>query len=213
MREMTETDAMREGNTMDARVAAVILAAGAGRRFGGPKALARLGDATWLAIAVERIRASGIETIHVVVGAAAEAVIAEHDLRVTWVLNEQWALGRSRSVARGLSGLPGPCEGALVHPVDFPLVRTETFRDLAARLLADPHGQDRIFVPVRDHSRGHPILLGRRTWPEVQALGDDEPLRVVVRRDPARVVEVEVADPGIHRNINTAAGLREGRRT
>lgn len=192
-------------------VAAVILAAGEGRRFGGPKALARLGDKSWLSIAVERIREAGIGNIHVVVGAAAETVMAEHSPDVVWVVNEQWTLGRSRSIARGLSAIPADCGGALIHPVDYPMVLATTFGALARRFESDPAGPARIFVPVHDRFRGHPIVLGRAIWPEVQRLGDDEPLRIVVRHDPGRVIEVEVDDPGIHRNINTAAALREGR--
>jgi CTP:molybdopterin cytidylyltransferase MocA len=193
------------------RVAAIVLAAGEGRRFGGPKALARLEGESWLTIAVERLRAAGIGRISVVVGAAAEQVIAEHDLDVSWVLNEQWNLGRSRSVARGLSDLPASYAGALIHPVDFPLVRASSFRILGERFDADPERAGRILVPIQGGHRGHPIVVGRDVWPEVLELGDDEPLRFVVRRDPKRVIEVEVDDPGIHRDINTAAALREGK--
>jgi CTP:molybdopterin cytidylyltransferase MocA len=192
-------------------VAAVILAAGEGRRFGGPKALALLDGKSWLSIAVERLQEAGIGPIHVVVGAAAETVIAEHEMDVVWVMNEQWTLGRSRSVARGLSAIPGESRGALIHPVDYPLVRAGTFRALAARFDAEPDGENRIIVPVHERFRGHPIVIGRAIWQEVQRLGDDEPLRIVVRHDPERLIEVTVDDPGIHRNINTAAMLREGR--
>lgn len=195
---------------MSRSIAAVILAAGEGRRFGGPKALACLGGKSWLTIAVERIREAGIGNIHVVVGAGAETVVAEHPLDIVWVVNEQWTLGRSRSIARGLSAVPTACGGALIHPVDYPMVLATTFNALARRFESDPDGASRIFVPVHDRFRGHPIVLGRAIWPEVQRLGDDEPLRIVVRRDPGRVIEVEVDDPGIHRNINTAAALREG---
>lgn len=59
-----------------------------------------------------------------------------------------------------------------------------------------------IFLPVFAGRRGHPILLGGDLWTEVHALGPDEPLRAVVRRDPTRVIEVDVDDPGIHANRN-----------
>jgi CTP:molybdopterin cytidylyltransferase MocA len=45
-------------------------------------------------------------------------------------------------------------------------------------------------------------VIGRAVWREIEVLRADEPLRLVVRRDPARVIEVAVDDPGIHDNVN-----------
>ncbi|MBD3334759.1 MAG: NTP transferase domain-containing protein [Candidatus Eisenbacteria bacterium] len=197
-------------------LAAVILAAGAGRRFGGPKALALCGGRTWLEIAVALNRQAGIDEIVIVIGAQAESVrfrcgpAPETEAGVSWAHNADWEGGRTGSVQCGIRRLSPGCRGFLMHPVDFPLLAAATLRSLRAAFLADGHGARRIFVPVSGGRRGHPVLLGRDVWPEIAALGPDAPLNQVVRRDPGRIIEVTVDDGGIHRNINRVEQLDPG---
>jgi CTP:molybdopterin cytidylyltransferase MocA len=121
---------------------------------------------------------------------------------VAAVENARWREGRTSSIQEGLRALSPVSRGALLHQVDFPEVRAETVRALVASFAGLPRSEGQILVPVEGGRRGHPIVLGRSIWPEVAALSADEPLRTVVHRDPARVVEVAVPDPGIHRNRN-----------
>jgi CTP:molybdopterin cytidylyltransferase MocA len=216
---------------VSARIGVVILAAGEGRRHGGPKALAREGEFTWLEIALATVARAGLGWVSVVVGASAGEVLArgvgaafrsdrhpaedaqgiagKTPLRpaaaVSWVRNDAWRAGRTGSLVRGLADLPNWVRGALVHQVDFPRVEAETFRRLAWAWAEDAAGSERLYVPVQGGRRGHPIVIGRAVWREIEALAPDEPLHRVVRRDPARVVEVAVADPGIHANLNRGA--------
>ena len=193
-------------------VAAVILAGGEGRRFGGPKALAREDGRTWLEIALATIARAGLEWASVVVGAAADEVMThgvgralDPSPRVSWVRNDDWRAGRTGSLARGLADLPEWAEAALIHQVDFPHVAAETMRRLARACTEDVARTEHLFVPVQGGRRGHPIVIGRAVWREIAALRADEPLHLVVRRDPARVIEVAVDDPGIHENVNRPA--------
>ncbi len=214
-----------------AQIAVVILAAGEGRRFGGPKALAREGERTWLEIALATVARAGLGWATVVVGASADEVLARgagaasrgaraddagptpaargaafcSAPTISWVRNDAWRAGRTGSLVRGLADLPDWAEAALIHQVDFPRVKAETMSQLAWAWEQDRSGSERIFVPILDGRRGHPIVVGRAVWDEIEALGPDEPLHLVVRRAPARVVEVAVADPGIHDNANRAA--------
>jgi len=196
--------------------AAVILAAGAGRRFGGPKALARRGEKTWLEIAVERVSDADFGWATIVLGAEAAAVRAalpagDSRTRATlsWVINTEWQAGRTGSIAAGLVDLRGWARGALIYPVDFPVVDTETIYQLAGAFDATGEAEEKIILPVSGGRRGHPIIIGRQVWPEILALGRDDPLHLIVRRDAARVVEVAVNDAGIHRNINTPEDLED----
>ena len=185
-------------------LAAVVLAAGAGSRFGRPKALAGSVEHPWVAVALATLRAAEIAEIVVVIGAEAEAVrrALPPDARVAE--NKEWLQGRTGSLQCGLRALSPGAGGALVHQVDFPEVRVGTVRALAGAFAARAGREAAIIVPVCAGRRGHPVVIGRAVWPEILALAPDEPLRTVVRRDPARVVEVAVDDPGIHRNRNAA---------
>ncbi len=194
------------------QVAAVILAAGEGRRFGGPKALAREGERTWLEIALAALARAGLGWASIVVGAAADEVMASGvrpafapSPRVSWVRNEAWRAGRTGSLVRGLADLPDWAEAALAHQVDFPHVAVDTMRRLAAACAEDVARAEHLFVPVQSGRRGHPIVIGRAVWPEIAALPPDDPLHLVIRRAPARVIEVAVDDAGIHDNVNRPA--------
>lgn len=218
-----------------ADLAALILAAGAGLRYGGPKALARLGGRTWLELAAERAGEAGFDPVVVVTGAEEERVRAACGRAadaacaspVRWVSNPLWPQGRTGSIQAGLGALAGVGElhqtdtgpsreargasggatagpgGVLIYAVDFPFVSVATLRVLA-RAFCETQARERaILLPVDHGRRGHPILVGWAIWDEIARLGPDEPLRAVIRRDPARVREIVVADEGIHRNVNT----------
>ena len=214
-------------------VAGLVLAAGSGTRFGGPKALAVTGERTWLEIVITTLLQGGCVPVVVVLGAdAAVARAGVHMDRlqaerriaasaIVWVINKAWADGRAGSLQCGLRAVPPETTGVVVHAVDHPDVRPETVAALVAAhagsspgLPADsaiPVSPPRVpreamggsvFLPVHRGHRGHPVLLARTVWPEVLALAPDDSLRTVVHRDPARLRDVEVNDPGIHRNRN-----------
>jgi CTP:molybdopterin cytidylyltransferase MocA len=197
------------------RLGAVLLAAGEGLRFGMPKALAQTEERTWIRIGITALRTGGIEEIVVVLGSQAERIrplVPADEAQV--IVHPAWGRGRTGSIQVGLRGLGEEARGAMIHQVDFSEVRAETIQALARAFRGDPDHEDRIFVPIDagapplgasrgENRRGHPIVIGRRIWPEVMALGSDAPLRGVVHRDPDRVREVPVSDRGIYRNLNT----------
>jgi CTP:molybdopterin cytidylyltransferase MocA len=220
-------------------VAGIVLAAGSGTRFGGPKALAVTGGRTWLEIVIETLLNGGCRPVVVVLGASAAAARAGVRVErlpagqgtgataVLWVVNEAWADGRAGSLQCGLRAVPPESMGVVVHAVDHPEVRPETVAALVAAHqaagpttptgVAIPAGHviparptpglrdasdGSVFLPVHRGRRGHPVLLARAVWPEIVALAPDDSLRIVVHRDRARLRDVEVNDPGIHRNRN-----------
>lgn len=202
-------------------VAGLVLAAGGGTRFGGPKALAVTGEQTWLEIVIETLLAGGCRPVVVVLGASAEAARAgvrrpclpagpgDEAAEVLWVVNEDWAEGRAGSLQCGLRAIPPAITAVVIHAVDHPEVRPETVAALlAAHAPAVPTSgpgdtaDGSVVLPVHRGRRGHPVLLARAVWPEVLALAPDDSLRTVVLRDSTRVRDVEVDDPGIHRNRN-----------
>lgn len=197
-------------------LAALVLAAGEGKRFGQPKALAFLEGKTFLQIAVETVRDGGIEQISIVLGAEAQeigshpAVIrmfadsARAGAVISISVNEDWRSGRTGSIIMGLKAVPPRMEGALLHQVDFPYIASTTIGLLAEAFALTPERTDSIFLPVHGGRRGHPIIIGQSYWPAIEAMGPDDPLRELIHSDIARVIEVPVPDPGIHRNVNEA---------
>jgi molybdenum cofactor cytidylyltransferase len=165
--------------------AALVLAAGASARLGQPKALVPVAGEPALASCAPVVVVTG----------------AHHDQLAPLVMpparivqNEAWRDGRTGSLQRGLQALPP--DDVIVWPVDHPVVASGTLR----RLLS---AQAPIRVPVHAGRRGHPTYFAAELRPELLALAQDEPLRAVVHRQPRRVEEVPVDDPGILLNLDT----------
>ncbi|MCK6480310.1 MAG: nucleotidyltransferase family protein [Planctomycetes bacterium] len=184
---------------------AVVLAAGGSTRMGRPKALVGIGGRPALARVVEACREGGCGEVLVVVGSDAEAVgAAARAAGAAVVENGAWARGRSTSVKAALPHLPRGAAAMLLFPVDHPLAGAEVVR----ALLAAPPAE--VVVPVHGGRRGHPVLLSARLFPEIAALGDDEPLRAVVHRAGRTVIEVPVEGDGVLRNIDRPEDLPPG---
>lgn len=151
-------------------VAGLLLAAGAGRRFGGPKALARDDDGTsWLLRSVQALRPCA--EVVVVLGASAEQAAALLPMSVARVRADDWADGMGASLRAGLEALEGTDhDAALVTLVDLP----DVGGDVVGRLLGAARGSDVLARAAYDGVPGHPVLIGRDHWAGVvtSAAGD-----------------------------------------
>jgi molybdenum cofactor cytidylyltransferase/nicotine blue oxidoreductase len=162
-------------------VAGLLLAAGAGRRMGRPKALLVDHDGAPLAgRVVERLREAGCARVTVVLGAAAEeatALLRPYDVEV--VVAENWDAGMGASLRRGLDVLRDTTEAqaALVTLVDLPDVDARVMaRVLDAGRAGDLGGT--LARATYDGRPGHPVLIGRDHWsPLITTLDGDEGAR------------------------------------
>jgi molybdenum cofactor cytidylyltransferase len=185
------------------RVVAIVLAAGEGRRIGGPKALLRLGEETFLAHACALLGRPGVASVVAVLGADAERVRALAGLPagVRTAVNEGWREGMLSSVWRGLDAAEADAaEAVLLHPVDHPLVQASTI-DRVVQALGSSAA---IAVPTWEGRRGHPGGFHRAVFAELRAAPVDQGARVVLAADPRRVVHVP-GDPGCVANVDTPA--------
>lgn len=148
-------------------ICGVVLAAGAGTRFGGPKALA-LDDAgvPWLARAVEALRAGGCHDVVVVLGAGADAALPLVPESARAVLAEDWALGLSRSLIAGLAAA-APADAAVVVPVDTPELPAAAVARVIASLGPTPRAS--LAQAVFGGRPGHPVAIGRDHIPVLTA--------------------------------------------
>jgi nicotine blue oxidoreductase len=151
------------------RVAALILAAGAGTRMGGPKALLEFRGRRLIERAIDAARAGGCGQVVAVLGAAAEEVRQRADLRgARVVVNQGWHEGVGSSLRAGLAALDSefddaravPIDAALILLVDQPMVGA----DAVDAVLAAWRGGARLAAASYAGQRGHPVLLGREHW-------------------------------------------------
>jgi molybdenum cofactor cytidylyltransferase len=171
------------------RIAAIVLAAGEGRRLGGPKALAPIGGETFLARVCRSFERPRIAAVVAVLGAEAERVRKDAHLphTVTVAVNERWREGMLTSIWRGLDAAESlGVDAVLVHPVDNPLVTEETIEAVVAALATGAV----VAVPSHQGRRGHPAGFARAAWPALRAAPPERGARFVIVENPAWVVHV-----------------------
>jgi molybdenum cofactor cytidylyltransferase len=133
----------------------VLLAAGAGRRYGKPKVLVD----GWLETAVAALREGGCTDVVLVLGAAKVAPPPS----VTVITARYWHEGLSASVRAGLM----QADYAVLHVIDTPDVGAAVVSRVLGRALNSKSGLARAYFGERP---GHPVVIARRHWPEVRAL-------------------------------------------
>ena len=177
------------------RIAGVVLAAGASRRFGAQKLLAPLDGKPLVRWAVEHMVAAPLASTLVVVGGADADAVREAlaGLAVRIVVNERSAEGLSTSLHAAVRALADESPRAAVFALgDQPRVPATAIASLvhAFRASGAP-----IVVPVYAGGvRGHPVLFAANLFPELLAVRGDEGARGVIGRDRSRVTEVTIPE-------------------
>jgi len=183
------------------RVVAVVLAAGAGRRIGGPKALLPIGETTFLAHVARALERPGVAAVVAVIGHGARRVEAEAGVPpgVALVVNPRPDDGMLGSVILGLAAAEARgAEAVLLHPVDHPFVSPATTDLVLAALAAGAP----IAVPSYGGRRGHPGGFARAVWSALREAPPCLGARAVLADHPDWVVHVP-ADQGCVRGIDT----------
>lgn len=184
-----------------ARVAGVVLAAGAGTRFGGPKALVEVDGERLVDRAARVLRAGGCDPVVVVLG----AVLVDVPGADVVVVNEQWSTGMGSSLRAALAAPElASCSAVVLVLVDQPGIRAA-----AVRAIADAHraGAD-LAVAAYPDSTGHPVLLGRAHWAGVAAAAEgDVGARPYLAAHQDAVVEVDCSGLGDARDADTPGEL------
>lgn len=173
----------------DGELAAIVLAAGAGRRFGGPKALATdAAGVPWLrrvGSLLERFAAPVI----VVLGAGADEALPLVPPSAAVVTASDWQFGLSASLVAGLAAARATTAvAAIVALVDQP----DLPAGVVERLLVDPIDTSTLRRVTTAAGPGHPVLLGRDHWaPIARQVTGDRGARDYLR---GRCAQVEVDD-------------------
>jgi CTP:molybdopterin cytidylyltransferase MocA len=164
-------------------IAAVVLAAGAATRFGSPKQRLLLGPV------LERVRASSVDDVIVVIGAY------QVETEVRTVKCAEWERGPGASLRCGLEVLPEEAEAAVVVLADGPNLNPLAVDRVIARWR---EGSGPIVAATYGGERGHPLLIDRSAWEEVP----DEGLRNLP------TVAVPCDDLGEPGDVDTPADLK-----
>jgi molybdenum cofactor cytidylyltransferase len=182
-------------------ISGLVLAAGAGTRFGSAKQLADLDGRPMLEHSILAMVASPVRRVVVVLGSGAEEVLQRVDLHgADAVACERWAEGQSASLACGLAELSNS-DAVVVTLGDQPFVSPDAIRRViaargagAAAVRATYHGEP-----------GHPVLLERRLFERMRDVTGDHGARNLLISMPTR--EVPCDDLGGGQDVDTPAQL------
>ena len=184
----------------------ILLAAGAGSRFGGRKLLAPFRGRPLIEAALCKLRGAPVDEIIVVIGAEGErlrSISNAYGARV--VENPNWAKGMSTSVRAGLQAWGPETRAAVVSLGDQPLIEAEAVR----RLVEAFEWGAEVAVATYGGEPRNPVLFARGAWPLLEReLSGDKGARAILKRCPELVKEVpcdDVADPA---DVDTVEDLR-----
>jgi len=190
-------------------VAGLILAAGRSTRMGRPKALLTqvFTRRTFVAHLISASHEARLTTVFVIGQAANVELAAEVDrVGATLLVNDTPERGQLSSILVGLDAAERlDASAILVMPVDVPLVSSTVIAQIVA---AANRSDARIVRATHAGRHGHPVLFKRSVFDEVRSADPSIGARAVVRVDPARVLDVEVNDPGVTLDIDTPEDYR-----
>lgn len=191
------------------RYAAIVLAAGFSRRFGGDKRLACIDGEPMLLATLRNLQlalAGNCRADLQVVLRARDAVVGS---MLMGLVREQpgclarapvWPVGMGVSIAAGLDALlERGCrpDAVAVCLADMPFVRPETLRYLLLAATAET-----ICLPVYGGRRGHPVVFGKAFFAELSKLRGRRGAEKILRAHPQAVRELVVEDPGVSLDID-----------
>lgn len=185
---------------------AVVLAAGAGSRFGGGKLLTAYGHGVLLDGALAAAFAAPVRRVTVVTGAEgsriAEAALA-HDPSVQIVDCHDWEEGMAASLRAGIASLPADAEACMVFLGDMPRVPHAVLNPLCEAVRAGAPAA----APRFGERRGNPVVLSRDLFPEVMALRGDVGARLILDALGGRLALIESPDDGVLYDIDAPGDI------
>jgi molybdenum cofactor cytidylyltransferase len=183
-------------------IPALILAAGSGKRMGGPKAL-RIWEGETLVRRTARIAlAAGCQPVLAVVGDWATGTM-EPPLQL--IQNPEAAEGMASSIRAGVAGLPAEAAGVLLLTVDQIRVEEALLGQLLNRFLANP---DQPIACAYAGTLGIPAVLPRRLFPALLALRGDRGAKGILLQENALAIPF----PGGEEDLDTPQDLLTFRR-
>lgn len=182
-------------------IAGILLAAGAGTRFGGRKLLHPLPSGTPVGVAALRnLRSALPRVVTVVRPGDTELRLRLAKERVSIIECAEADHGMGHSLAAGVAAELG-ADGWVIALGDMPHVRPDTIRAVAQAL---EQGAE-LVVPAFAGQRGHPVGFGRRFRDHLLALSGDAGARAILTTHASAVHQLEVDDPGVVQDVDTPA--------
>ncbi|WP_341304456.1 nucleotidyltransferase family protein [Pseudomonas sp. TMP25] len=181
----------------------LVLAAGFGQRFGSDKRVAKLANGSKLLAATLLRAQEAFSDVRVVLKVEDDAQALAIPPGIQVVRAAQAKQGMGSSLAAGIQSLANTQATAVAVLLgDMPWISLATLRQLQSQAHAE-----NIVVAYCNGQRGHPVLFGRRFWPELMQLQGDNGAKGLIATHAQQMIEVTLADSGILQDVDTPADL------
>ncbi len=172
----------------------------------GFKPLLDVGGQTFLEHAIGLFRRGGIEDIVTVVGHRAQELLPVVQAAASRpVINVRYRDGMFSSIQAGIAALSDSGDAFFLLPVDIPLVRPATVRQLIEGFYG--HLKPPVCHPRFQSRRGHPPLISCRLIDQTLAYDGPDGLRGFLRSVEDQAIDITVNDPFIHLDADTDEDL------
>jgi len=190
-------------------ISMVILAAGKSTRMhGSNKLLANIDGVAMIRRVAQAALSSKVDEVIVVLGWEEEKIrtaLAGLDCRIT--VNRDYDRGQSASVKAGLAGVNPSTSAVLILPGDVARIDSDSINMVIDRY---DHGGCRIVIAGHEGRSGHPILLDKQLFPEIQRINEETfGLKAIVKKHPHETCLVETGSPNVLKDVDTAEDLDE----
>jgi molybdenum cofactor cytidylyltransferase len=182
-------------------ISAIVLAAGESTRMGFPKMLLDFNGRSMLECVISNIRESEIDDILVVLGAyrsELEEIVTKTSARCCY--NDDYKDGMLSSVKCGFRNIPLLAEAVLVFQGDQPFITSKVIKKVVEAWGDSGKG---IIIPVCKNRRGHPLMVSKKYFHEIEKLSRDEGLRSLSHKYLDDIFEVVTEEAGILRDFDT----------
>jgi len=188
---------------------ALILAAGAGQRFGGGKLLAPLAGAPLIRRTLEAAVSGGFAETLVVTGADDDAIRSALDLVPCRIVHApDWAEGMAASLRCGVAALAPDARGLCVFLGDMPLVPVH----VCAQLIALAQAGGYAARPRVAGKPGHPVAFTRAAFADLARLEGDQGATALLKQRPGGVAYLDTDGNGALFDIDFPADLAAAER-
>ena len=187
------TSAGHDANGKEARVAAIVLAAGVGARCGRNKLLANINGEPLFIKALQAAVKSKASPVFLITGHQAEQMEEYLDkIDVNVLYNSGYRSGIKTSIAMGIKSVPSFCDGVMLIPADMPNISAEHINDMIKKFQKGKGKQ--VIMSMYEGKKINPIIWSKELYDYADIVPEKSDLRPVFVEFADYTQTVEIKD-------------------
>lgn len=187
------TSAGHDENGKEARIAAIVLAAGVGARCGRNKLLADINGEPIFLKALQAAVKSKASPVFLITGYQAEQMEEYLDkIDVNVIYNSGFRSGIKTSIAMGIKSVPSFCDGAILIPADMPNISINHINNMIKSFKKDKSKQ--VIMSMYEGKKINPIIWSKELYEFADIVPENADLRPVFVEFADYTSTIEIKD-------------------